>query len=72
MGYPSISSEVFIIGMVTKNFVFFGLSFGVNNWVAAWGPARVFDTMGGIQVALCLLSGGGGLGFWEEVEGSFL
>lgn len=30
--------------------------------------------MGGIQVALCLLSGGGGggLGFWEEVEGSFL
>lgn len=25
-GYPSISSEVFIMGMVTKNFVFFGLS----------------------------------------------
>jgi hypothetical protein len=25
-GYPSISTEVFIIGMVTKNFVFFGLS----------------------------------------------
>ncbi|KAL3485849.1 major facilitator superfamily domain-containing protein [Aspergillus germanicus] len=57
-GYPSISAEVFIIGMVTKNFVFFGLSFGVNNWVAAWGPAKVFDTIGAIQVALCLLSGG--------------
>jgi hypothetical protein len=90
-GYPSISAEVFIIGMVTKNFVFFGLScecsisaptaynttistraplfclnvimlikerlVGVNNWVAAWGPAKVFNTIGGIQVALCFLSG---------------
>ncbi|KAL2825236.1 major facilitator superfamily domain-containing protein [Aspergillus pseudoustus] len=55
--YPGISSEVFIIGMVTKNFVFFGLSFGVNDWVTAWGPSKVFDTIGGIQVGLCLLSG---------------
>ncbi|KFY93843.1 hypothetical protein V498_04227 [Pseudogymnoascus sp. VKM F-4517 (FW-2822)] len=54
--YRSISVEVFIIGMVAKNFVFFGLSFGVNNWVAAWGPKRVFDVIGGIQLALFGLS----------------
>ncbi|OBT71597.1 hypothetical protein VF21_09531 [Pseudogymnoascus sp. 05NY08] len=54
--YRSISVEVFIIGMVTKNFVFFGLSFGVNNWVTAWGPKRVFDVIGGIQLALFSLS----------------
>jgi hypothetical protein len=29
---------------------------GVNNWVTAWGPARVFDTIGGIEVALFFLS----------------
>ncbi|KAF9891622.1 hypothetical protein FE257_003633 [Aspergillus nanangensis] len=56
-GYRKISVEVFIIGMVVKNFVFFGLSFGVNDWVTIWGPAKVFDTIGGIQLALCLLSG---------------
>ncbi|GAB7353825.1 hypothetical protein MBLNU459_g4198t1 [Dothideomycetes sp. NU459] len=54
--YRAISVEVFIIGMVVKNFLFFGLSFGVNDWVTAWGPARVFDTIGGIQIGLCLIS----------------
>lgn len=54
--YRDISVEVFIIGMVVKNFLFFGLSFGVNNWVTKWGPARVFDTIGGIEVALFFLS----------------
>ncbi|KAJ5935988.1 hypothetical protein N7454_005286 [Penicillium verhagenii] len=55
--YQDISTEVFIIGMVVKNFVFFGLSFGVNDWVSAWGPAKVFDVIGGIQIVLCILSG---------------
>lgn len=71
--YREISVEVFIIGMVVKNFLFFGLScklpslypsdrkpdessVGVNNWVTAWGPARVFNTIGGIEVALFVLS----------------
>lgn len=72
--YREISVEVFIIGMVVKNFLFFGLScesrnasntleqadfvviVGVNDWVTRWGPARVFDTIGGIEVALFFLS----------------
>lgn len=72
--YSSISVEVFIIGMVVKNFLFFGLScksqsaqsapykltfvctVGVNDWVLNWGPARVFDVVGGIEVALFFLS----------------
>ncbi|PVH73219.1 MFS general substrate transporter [Cadophora sp. DSE1049] len=54
--YRDISVEVFIIGMVVKNFLFFGLSFGVNDWVTSWGPARVFNTIGGIEVALFVFS----------------
>ncbi|CZR65556.1 related to transporter protein HOL1 [Phialocephala subalpina] len=51
-GYRTISVEVFIIGMVTKNFTFFGLSYGVNDWVAAWGPKRMFYLVGGVEIAL--------------------
>ncbi|KAL4889544.1 major facilitator superfamily domain-containing protein [Aspergillus ambiguus] len=54
--YRAISIEVFILGMVVKNFLFFGLSFGVNDWTSAWGPAKMFDTIGGIQLALCVVS----------------
>jgi hypothetical protein len=73
--YRNISVEIFIIGMVVKNFVFFGLSckyinskvlwlgpitditsVGVNDWVTAWGPKRVFDCIGGIQLGLFVIS----------------
>ncbi|OQV05082.1 hypothetical protein CLAIMM_09875 [Cladophialophora immunda] len=52
--YRKISVEVFIISMVVKNFLFFGFSFFLNDWVAAWGPRKFFNAIGGIQLALYL------------------
>jgi hypothetical protein len=73
--FRNISIEVFIISMITKNFLFYGFSCEytrpstwyqlhllltrllldfLNDWVAAWGPAKMFNTIGGIQLALCL------------------
>ncbi|EXJ80945.1 hypothetical protein A1O3_07233 [Capronia epimyces CBS 606.96] len=52
--YRNMSVEVFIISMVVKNFLFFGFSFFLNDWVARWGPRKFFYVLGGIQLALCL------------------
>lgn len=40
--YRDISSEIFIINMVFKNFLFYGFSYFVNDWTAKSGPAIVF------------------------------
>ncbi|KUJ13364.1 MFS general substrate transporter [Mollisia scopiformis] len=53
-GYRGISIEVFIIGMIAKNFMCFGFTFFMNNWAASWGPARLFNCLGGIQVGICV------------------
>lgn len=50
--YRDMSSEIFIIGMVFKNFVFYGFSYFVNDWTADAGPAQVFYVMGGIGFAM--------------------
>ncbi|KAK5367141.1 hypothetical protein LTR20_007468 [Exophiala xenobiotica] len=50
--YRNISVEVFIISMVFKNFLFFGFSFFLNDWVASWGPQKFFNFIGGVQLAL--------------------
>lgn len=55
-GYQAISIEVFIIGMIFKNFLFFGFTFFINDWIAAWGPARMFNCIGGIQLGICALT----------------
>ncbi|KIM93407.1 hypothetical protein OIDMADRAFT_46215 [Oidiodendron maius Zn] len=52
--YRDISIEVFIIGMVLKNFLFFGFLFFLNDWIAKWGPAKTFNTIGGLQAGICL------------------
>lgn len=52
--YRDMSSEIFIIGMVFKNFVFYGFSYFVNDWTARAGPAQVFYVMGGVGFALVL------------------
>ena len=46
--YRELSTELLIIGMVVKNFLFFGLSYFFNNAVAARGPAFVFNIVGGV------------------------
>ncbi|KAJ9149442.1 MFS general substrate transporter [Pleurostoma richardsiae] len=52
--YRDISVEIFIATMVVKNFVFYGFSYFLNSWMAAWTPAKMFYTVAGIQVGLCL------------------
>ncbi|KAH7032350.1 major facilitator superfamily domain-containing protein [Macrophomina phaseolina] len=52
--FRDMSSEIFIIGMVFKNFVFYGFSYFVNDWTADAGPAQVFYVMGGIGFAIVL------------------
>ncbi|KIW88444.1 uncharacterized protein Z519_11013 [Cladophialophora bantiana CBS 173.52] len=53
-GFRNISIETFILAMTVKNFLFFGFSYFVNDWVAGWGPAKSMDTMGAIELGLCL------------------
>ncbi|KAK5462863.1 hypothetical protein LTS15_002575 [Exophiala xenobiotica] len=50
--YRDMSNEIFIAGMMLKNFVFYGFSYFVNNWTATAGPAHVFYVFGGVAFAL--------------------
>lgn len=52
--YRDMSNEIFIAGMVFKNFVFYGFSYFVNDWTATAGPAEVFYVFGGVAFALAL------------------
>ncbi|EXJ57744.1 uncharacterized protein A1O5_12534 [Cladophialophora psammophila CBS 110553] len=51
--YRNVSIEVFVVSMSVKNFMFFGFSFFLNEWLAKWGPEKVFNTIGGISLAFC-------------------
>lgn len=46
--YRDLSVELVIIVMIVKNFLFYGMSYFFNNWVASAGPATVFNIVGGI------------------------
>ncbi|KAF2796700.1 MFS general substrate transporter [Melanomma pulvis-pyrius CBS 109.77] len=50
--FPESTIEVFIVTTSIKNFVFFAFSFFMNNWLAEWGAARTFNTIGGIMLAM--------------------
>ncbi|TVY92827.1 putative MFS-type transporter [Lachnellula willkommii] len=52
--YRDMSNEIFIAGMVFKNFLFYGFSYFVNDWTATVGPAEVFYVFGGVAFALTL------------------
>ncbi|OBT46493.1 hypothetical protein VE00_03319 [Pseudogymnoascus sp. WSF 3629] len=52
--YRSMSNEIFIAGMVFKNFLFYGFSYFVNDWTARAGPAQVFYVFGGVAFFLTL------------------
>lgn len=52
--YRDLSSEVFIMNMVLKNFLFYGFSYFVNDWTAREGPATVFYVFGGIAAAMII------------------
>ncbi|KAH7000796.1 major facilitator superfamily domain-containing protein [Ilyonectria destructans] len=52
--YRAISVEIFIATMITKNFLLWGFSYFINDWIVRWGPAKMFYCIAGIQLALCL------------------
>ncbi|CAC9889531.1 unnamed protein product [Aureobasidium pullulans] len=52
--YRDMSNEMFIAGMVFKNFLFYGFSYFVNAWTATAGPAHVFIVFGGVVFALTI------------------
>ncbi|KIW33224.1 uncharacterized protein PV07_00091 [Cladophialophora immunda] len=57
--YREMSSEIFIITRVMKNFLFFGFSFFINNWLARSGVKEVYYIFGattfGIMIPLPIL-----------------
>jgi hypothetical protein len=52
--FRDISSEVFIMNMVFKNFLFYGFSYFVNDWTTRDGPADVFYTFAGVAAAMII------------------
>jgi hypothetical protein len=67
--FRDISSEVFIINMVLKNFLFYGFSYFVNDWAANEGPAVVFYTFAGIAGAMIITTPV--FFFWGKVYRSY-
>ncbi|EXJ53391.1 uncharacterized protein A1O5_13380 [Cladophialophora psammophila CBS 110553] len=50
------SNEIFILAMLFKNFLFYGYSYFVNNWVVEKGISQVMNVFGGVGVFFCLLA----------------
>ncbi|KIW13192.1 hypothetical protein PV08_08379 [Exophiala spinifera] len=53
--FRSQSNEIFIMNMLFKNFMFYGLSNFANDWVASSGPEQIMYVFGGTSVFLSLL-----------------
>lgn len=56
--YRDMYIEIFIVGMLVKNFLLYGFTYFINNWLATTGPRHVFfifGTMGlGVMAGLPL------------------
>lgn len=50
--YRESSNELFIMNMLFKNFMFYGISYVANDWVVREGPFNVLAVCGGTSVAL--------------------
>jgi hypothetical protein len=75
--YRESSNELFIMNMLFKNFMFYGISYVANDWVVKSGPMEVMAVCGLLLdwylslVCLWLMVvcfGVADLDFWEEVE----
>lgn len=53
--FHDMSAEIFIVGNCFKNFVFYGMSHVVNNWIASSGPKHVFYTLGAVAIGILAL-----------------
>lgn len=54
--FRSLSGEMFVAGIIYKNFLFYGFSNFVNSWVARSGPAQVFYVLGGLNLGWVALT----------------
>ncbi|OBT71360.1 hypothetical protein VF21_09428 [Pseudogymnoascus sp. 05NY08] len=52
--YRDMSNEIFIMGMLFKNFLFYAFSYFVNDWTAREGAGEVFYVFGGVALFLTL------------------
>jgi len=50
--YRDSSNEIFIMNMLFKNFLFYGMSNVANNWIAASGPFQLFSVCAGTSMGL--------------------
>jgi hypothetical protein len=50
--YRESSNEIFIMNMVFKNFLYYGLSNFVSSWTTDNGPGQVMSVFGGTGFAL--------------------
>lgn len=50
--FREMSNEVFISSMMFKNFLYYGLSYFVNDWTARKGPEEVFFVLGGLALGV--------------------
>ncbi|PMD21581.1 serine/threonine kinase 16 [Hyaloscypha hepaticicola] len=54
--FRSQSSEIFIMNMLFKNFMFYGLSNFANPWVESKGPEQIMYVFGGTSIFMGLLA----------------
>ncbi|PUU77106.1 major facilitator superfamily domain-containing protein [Tuber borchii] len=54
--HRDIAVEMMVSMLLLKNFFAFGCTYFLVDWVDNDGPARVFDILGAIQTAVCVLS----------------
>ncbi|KAF4634329.1 hypothetical protein G7Y89_g3774 [Cudoniella acicularis] len=45
--FRGMTNEIFIMGMLVKNFLLYGFTYFINNWLATAGPQQVFFVFGG-------------------------
>ncbi|KAJ5726904.1 hypothetical protein N7493_005931 [Penicillium malachiteum] len=50
--FGSMRNEIFVANVMFKNFLFFGYSYFINDWILEDGPARPFYVFGGINAGL--------------------
>ena len=48
--YRDLLNEIFIMTMTFKNFLFYGMTWFVNDWITIQGPEQMFFVWGGIDI----------------------
>lgn len=54
--FRSQANEIFVMNMLFKNFMFYGLSNFANPWVVSKGPEEIMWVFGGTSLGLCVLA----------------